>query len=620
MNYYRLKVKEKFVQPLRDGIKLHEYRLATKERRSIKIGDVLFLTNNQNNNDFVKVVVRSISFCNTWEEAVSKYWDTELRHIYLTKEDAINDCSKFYTREDVKLNGIIVFEIELFKKELMEANVLLDTNIIIHRESSDNIAYEVIQLYKNLEKLKARKCVLEDIKDEIKKYKDKDVVKNMLSKIDAYFCIQPREIDDVRFASVVNNYSKDENSIIDNKFLYLVYKGIVDFLVTDDKGILNKAKELQINDCVFSTSDFLNLIREKYPDFIDYKVLSVKLEEISKIDVNDTFFDSLREDYKGIEFNRWLEGKAKSGESAYIFRDEKGLQGFLYLKLENENESYEDIEPTFVPKKRLKVGTFKINSTGLRVGERFLKIIFDYALKSKVDEIYVTMFEKRDEVKALIQLMEKWGFEKHGYRKSNAELVMVKKMKQYREDKDPMFNYPNINPKASHGILPIDAQFHTDLFPDLFLKNENMSLFEEKPCGYAVEKIYVCSARNVPHQQGDLMAIYRMSDKFYKSYNSVVSGICILQSKIYAKSFDEYINECGNRTVFEKEQLTKFYYEKGFKTILKVLFLKPLDRKIVLNDLLINGIISSEEGPRLKTIISNEGFKKLLRLGENKTK
>ncbi len=621
MNYYRLKVKEKFVKPLRDGIKRHEYRLATKERRNIKIGDVLLLTNNQNNNDFVKVVVRSISFCNTWEEAVSKYWDTELRHIYLTKEDAINDCSKFYTREDIKLNGIIVFEIELFKKELMEANVLLDTNIIIHRESSDNIAYEVIQLYKNLEKLKARKCVLEDIKDEIKKHKDKDVVKNMLSKINAYFCIQPREIDDARFASVINKYSKDENSIIDNKFLYLVYKGIVDFLVTDDKGILNKAKELQINDCVFSTSDFLNLIRERYPDFTDYKVLSVKLEEISKIDINDSFFETLRQDYNGIEFNRWLEGKGKSGESAYIFRNENGLQGFLYLKLEDENESYEDIEPTFSPKKRLKIGTFKINSTGLRVGERFLKIIFDYALKSKVDEIYVTMFEnKRTEVKILIDLMKQWGFEKHGYKKSNGELVMVKKMKYYRFDKDPKFNYPNINAEASHGILPIDAQFHTDLFPDLFLKNENMSLFEEKPCGYAVEKIYVCSTKNVPHQPGDLMAIYRMSDKFYKSYNSVVSGICILQSIIYSKSFNEYIDECGNRTVFEKEQLTKFYYEKGFRTILKVLFLKPLDKKIVLNDLLINGIISSEEGPRLKTIISNEGFQKLLKLGESKKK
>jgi len=31
---------------------------------------------------------------------------------------------------------------------------------------------------------------------------------------------------------------------------------------------------------------------------------------------------------------------------------------------------------------------------GFRLGERFLKIIFDNALKQKVEEIYVTIFEK----------------------------------------------------------------------------------------------------------------------------------------------------------------------------------------------------------------------------------
>lgn len=616
MNYYRLKIKEKFIKPLREGIKRHEYRLATKERRNIRIGDVLILTSNQSNYDYVKVVVRAISFCESWEEAISKYWDNELSNIYSTKQEAVNDCSKFYTRGDVRQNGIIVFEIELFKKELFGANVLLDTNIIIHRESSDNIAYEVVHLYKNLDKLKARKCVLEDIKDEIKRHKDKKVVENMLSKIDTYVSIRPREIDDLTFSNVISKYSKDENSVIDNKYLYLAYKGVVDFLITDDKGILSKSKELQIDDCVFSASAFLKIISEKYPELIDYKVLSVKLEEISTIDINDRFFDSLREDYNGIEFNRWLEGKSRNGESAYIFRNKEGLQGFLYLKLEDENESYDDIEPIFEPKKRLKVGTFKINRTGLRVGERFLKIIFDYAIKSSVDEVYVTMFEnKRDEVKTLIALIKKWGFEKHGYKKSNGELVMVKKMNVYRYDKDPKFNYPNLNPTASYGVLPIDAQFHTDLFPDLFLKNEDMSLFEEKPCGYAVEKIYVCSAKSIPLKPGDMMAIYRMSEKFYKSYNSVVSGICILQSISYGKPFEEYIKECENRTVFGKEQLTKFYYEKGFTTIIKVLFLKPLNKKIILSDLYQHSIINEEKGPRLKTTITKDKFDELLEIG-----
>lgn len=57
------------------------------------------------------------------------------------------------------------------------------------------------------------------------------------------------------------------------------------------------------------------------------------------------------------------------------------LLSFLYLKVEDENESYMDITPMFSPKKRLKIGTFKVISNGFRLGERFIKIIFDNALK-----------------------------------------------------------------------------------------------------------------------------------------------------------------------------------------------------------------------------------------------
>lgn len=213
-----------------------------------------------------------------------------------------------------------------------------------------------------------------------------------------------------------------------------------------------------------------------------------------------------------------------------------------------------------------------------------------------------------------MKLMMSWGFEKHGY-KTNGELVMVKKMGVYQQDMSPKFNYPNIKNDVSYGILPIDAQFHTDLFPDLFLRNENMTLFEEKPCGYAVEKIYVCGTKNVPRKPGDLMAIYRMSEKFYKTYNSVVSGICILQDVIYPKTFEDYLKACTNRSVFNQEQLKSFYYKKGYRTVLKVLFLKPLDKKIILYDLIQNDIIKEEKGPRLTTTISKEKFELLLEMG-----
>src|SRR5690606_32929802 len=100
-------------------------------------------------------------------------------------------------------------------------------------------------------------------------------------------------------------------------------------------------------------------------------------------------------DYGG--FGLWFNNKAN--EPIYITRNKSNnkLLSFLYLKIEEKNENYKDIQPIFQSKKRLKIGTFKVVSNGVRLGERFLKIIFDNALLNKVDEIYVSIFDKRDE-------------------------------------------------------------------------------------------------------------------------------------------------------------------------------------------------------------------------------
>ena len=168
MNYFELKIKEHLLSSVREGTRNHEYRLATQERRLIRIGDVLILKNNQNLRDYVKVRVKSIEIFDSWEHALQKNWEADFKNLFDNFERAIHECYKFYSAERVRENGIIVFEIEPYIIELKKSAVLLDTNIVIHRESSNNIASDVIQLYKSLDKLKSNKYVLEDIKDEIK--------------------------------------------------------------------------------------------------------------------------------------------------------------------------------------------------------------------------------------------------------------------------------------------------------------------------------------------------------------------------------------------------------------------------------------------------------------------
>lgn len=61
--------------------------------------------------------------------------------------------------------------------------------------------------------------------------------------------------------------------------------------------------------------------------------------------------------------------------------------------------------------KILKVGTFKINAHGTKMGEQFIKIIMDYAINEDVDICYTTIFLKHQK---LIALMESFGFEEYG--------------------------------------------------------------------------------------------------------------------------------------------------------------------------------------------------------------
>ena len=109
MSLYILKIREKFLNSIREGKKTHEYRLATPERRTISVGDILVLTNNQKKDDFVKVIVEKKEIFNNWDDALSKYWEADFPN-YESIEDIKKECYKFYTKQKVDTNGIEVLK------------------------------------------------------------------------------------------------------------------------------------------------------------------------------------------------------------------------------------------------------------------------------------------------------------------------------------------------------------------------------------------------------------------------------------------------------------------------------------------------------------------------------
>ena len=91
----------------------------------------------------------------------------------------------------------------------------------------------------------------------------------------------------------------------------------------------------------------------------------MRKEYFGSVNLQDEFFDTFKEDYKG--YSDWFNGK--SDEVAYVCKTDDKIVAFLYLKFENENEPYPDIQPVFPRKRRLKVGTFKVSLNGFRHGE-----------------------------------------------------------------------------------------------------------------------------------------------------------------------------------------------------------------------------------------------------------
>lgn len=617
MKTYYLKIRDKFIGEIKAGNKKHEYRLASPERTQVKVGDSLVLVSNQKKSVFVKTTVKGIRIFPGWREALEDNWQQDFQNLYSTIDEALRECYKFYPKDEVDAYGIIVYEIEPLKTDILKSSILIDTNIIIKRESSNNVTFEIASLFNWFVKKGSAVFIHERSKEELSTYRDESVRNNMLTKLNSYNTLPAfTHHQDDYFEAVISQYAKDQNGIIDNALLREVYDGNVGILLTDDNLILRKAQELYIRDRVFTSAELLSWFESRDPRNIEYKMLAVTLSEFGDIDLSSSFFDTLREDYEGNRFDEWFKKKARNREKAYIFKNETGvLQGFLYLKDEYEDEpDYLKIAPPLTPKHRMKVGTFKIEPTGFRLGERFLKIIFDNARIRKVDEIYVTLFEnKRDGVKQLKTLMEEWGFRKYGY-KSNGELVLVKAMDTYDACESPKFNYPLLKANTKCYFLPIFARYHTDLFPDMILKNEDMHLYEDKKAHrYALEKIYLSGSFNAPANPGDLFVIYRIAEQGPKKYTSVVTGIAIIESITKTKTADECVAICKNRSVFTEAEIREMH--KTRPIVIKLLDYMPFTTKVTLDQLQKCRIVPENSGARPFSLITKEQFDIIYKLG-----
>ena len=486
---------------------------------------------------------------------------------------------------------------------------LLDTNIIIHREANKIVSQDIGILYRWLDRGKYTKCIHSATIEEIKKNPNKETVKLFLVKLDSYETIEiPSPIQD-EVKKISESYDRTENDLIDTSLLNEVFVGRVDILITEDKKNHKKANALGIQDKVYTIDSFLERTFAEHPDLVNYKVLNVQKIKFGQLSLEDPFFDSLKADYIG--FDKWFIKKYDNEAYITINSNNGMLLSFLYLKVEDENESYMDITPMFAPKKRLKIGTFKVISNGFRLGERFIKIIFDNALKNHVQEIYVTIYDKRPEQRRLIELLEQWGFTLWG--KKNEELVYIRDFSPKYDVKDIKGCFPYISRERQAYIVPIYPEYHTELLPDSILNTESPQEFiEDFPHRNSINKVYVSRALEPYPEVGDILIFYRTGGL----YKSVITTIGVVQElKFDFKDEEDFISYCRKKSVYPEQELRNMWkYSIRHPFVVNFLYVYSFPHRINMQKLIDLKVLSGiNDAPRGFKPITKEQFEIILK-------
>jgi hypothetical protein len=191
---------------------------------------------------------------------------------------------------------------------------------------------------------------------------------------------------------------------VDATLLHALQQGAADFLVTEDRGLHERARRYapDLERRVLFVADAVLLLKTSFEP-ISVSVRFVQEVEAYQIPLEDPIFDSLREGYE--EFDDWWRTKCVAGHRKCWVVFDDGIAGIVVRKDERGG-----ITDAKIPaEKILKICTFKVRpeKRGIKLGELLLKQVFWFAQGNAYDLVYVTTFPEQ---RALIDRLEYYGF------------------------------------------------------------------------------------------------------------------------------------------------------------------------------------------------------------------
>lgn len=335
----------------------------------------------------------------------------------------------------------------------------------------------------------------------------------------------------------------------------------------------------------------------------------MKKDYVYNLDLNDPIFDTLKENY--IEFEDWFKKISREGRECWVhYRVDGSIGALLIYKIEDEAI---DANPPLPKKKRLKISTFIVTHVGHKIGELFIKLSIDFAIKNEIFEIYLTHFTEPDD--KLIQLITEYGFYKKSVN-SRGEDIFIKELLVPREFKygHPIEVAKKFYPSFYDGkrvnkfIIPIQPEYHDRLFVDFLGRQTKITEHSGEFIveGNTIKKAYLTHSRITKMREGDIILFYRSHDR--KEITSL--GIIeFVHTRI--SNPNEIIRLVGKRTVYPKDEIDEF--AKKPTTVILFFHHFHLKTPLSLTELKRMNILSG--APQSIVGISDEHYQKIKNMG-----
>jgi GNAT superfamily N-acetyltransferase len=434
----------------------------------------------------------------------------------------------------------------------MRLRFLLDTNVLIPLQDSYQILERNLANFVRLAGLGGHQLLFHAATvADFERDRDKERKRRNLERLAQYSML------DRTPPCPWNNTDTSPNDVCDNEILYALECDAIHVLVTEDRGIHAKARSIGLGDRVYTiqtAEDWLRRLHEprqvELPNIDD-----VPLHSLTP-DLHLPFFDSLRDGYGGVEFDRWFRDKARENRRTWVYRDEgRELAAMCIYAVQHDQEVTES--GVRLAGAALKLCTFKVGETvrGRKIGELFLKASFRYATENACEHIFIHANADRHDY--LIQLLRDFGFGDRGAYKGDTVLIKghpksppdmpTLSASEYNRQFFPHFRRDR---SVRKFLIPIQPPFHETLFPD-YHSDQRRLFTPSSSVGNAIKLAYLCHAQTNAISAGDVVLFYRTIDEKAVTSAGVVDRFEVLEDPAKIASL------VSRRTVYSQQQIVE---------------------------------------------------------------